>query len=115
MSVRLDTFKPTDKIYHKSTGDLRPESTEKKKMCVLIWVRNEGWKEWRDCFHVKYRIHKAASFEEKIMWVSQDTDWSIQREMYKGTDSSLQKLDRQLCTGIAVNFIYKYQENHTLT
>lgn len=53
--------------------------------------------------------------KKKIMWVSQYTYWSIQREMYKGTDSLLQKLDRQLYTGIAVNFIYKYQENHALT
>lgn len=31
----------------------------------------------------------------------------LKREMVKGTDSSLHKLDRQLCTGITVNF-YKY-------
>lgn len=39
----------------------------------------------------------------------------LSKRNVQGTDSLLQKLDRQLYTGIALNFIYKYQENHALT
>lgn len=50
VSTRLDTFKPTDKIYHKSTGDFRTNYTwvnrKEKCVCLCEWEmkeqKNEG-------------------------------------------------------------------------